>query len=97
MISSQDAEGYAATCEAICAKTHVDPDYASIKSPTLLIAGDQDNIPPLSRSVELKSLIGGSHEKVTLEVVRACHQHVLEDTAGVVGAMKSVLSSFELH
>jgi 3-oxoadipate enol-lactonase len=41
MIRSQNAEGYAATCEAICAKTHVDPDYASIKSPTLLIAGDQ--------------------------------------------------------
>jgi len=97
MISSQDAEGYAATCEAICAKTHVDPDYALIKSPTLLIAGDQDNISPLSRSVELKSLIGGGHEKVTLEVVRAGHQHVLEDTAGVVGAMKSALSSFELY
>jgi 3-oxoadipate enol-lactonase len=40
MISSQDAEGYAATCEAICAKTHVDPDYASIESPTLFIVGD---------------------------------------------------------
>jgi len=90
MISSQSAEGYAATCEAVCGKTHVDPDYVAIKSPTVLIAGDQDNISPLSRSEELRSLIGGG-EKVALAIVHSGHQQVLEDTDGVVKAMESVL------
>lgn len=35
MIRSQNAEGYAATCEAVCVKTHVDPDYAAIKCPAV--------------------------------------------------------------
>jgi pimeloyl-ACP methyl ester carboxylesterase len=94
MISSQNAEGYAATCEAVCAKTHIDPDYAAIKCPTLLVAGDQDNISPLSRSEDLKKLIGaGAGEKVLLEVVHSGHQQVLEDTAGVVKAMEKVLAA----
>ncbi|KAH6698937.1 alpha beta hydrolase fold family [Leptodontidium sp. MPI-SDFR-AT-0119] len=92
MISSQTAEGYAATCDAACSKTHVDPDYAAIKCPAVLIAGDQDNISPLSRSEDLKGLIGGGSERVTVEVVHSGHQQVLEDTAGVVKAMESVLA-----
>jgi pimeloyl-ACP methyl ester carboxylesterase len=68
MISSQTAEGYAATCDAVCSNTHVDPNYAAIKCPALLVAGDQDEISPLSRSQELKGLIGGGSEKVTVEV-----------------------------
>jgi 3-oxoadipate enol-lactonase len=55
-----------------------------------LIAGDQDNISPMSRSEELKSLLGGG-EKVVLRVVHSGHQQILEDTDGVVKAMKSVL------
>ncbi|KAK0099663.1 hypothetical protein ONS95_013444 [Cadophora gregata] len=92
MISSQTAEGYAATCEAVCAKSHIDPDYSAITCPTVLIAGDQDNISPPSRSEELRGLIGGGNEKVTIEVVHSGHQQVLEDTAGVVKAMESVLA-----
>ncbi len=92
MISSQDAEGYAATCEAACGRSHVDPNYASIKCPVVLIAGDQDKISPLERSQELRGLIGGGHEKVLLEVVHSGHQHVLEDTDGVLRAINLVLS-----
>ncbi|TVY93624.1 Pimeloyl-[acyl-carrier protein] methyl ester esterase [Lachnellula willkommii] len=93
MISSQDAEGYAATCEAVCAKTHVDPDYSTIKCPTVLIAGDQDSISPMSRSEDLKTLIGGGgNEKVLLKVVHSGHQQVLEDTAGIVKAMEAMLA-----
>jgi 3-oxoadipate enol-lactonase len=93
MISSQNAEGHAATCEAVCAKTHVNPDYAAIKCPTVLIARDQDNISSLSRSEDLKALIGaGGGEKALLEVVHADHQQVIEDTAGVVKAMEAVLA-----
>jgi len=93
IISSQTPEGYAATCEAACAKSHVDPDYSTIKCPAVLIAGDQDNISPLSRSEELKELIGSGNEKrnVAVQVVHSGHQQVLEDTEGVVKAMESVL------
>lgn len=92
MISSQDGEGYAATCGAVCAKSHVDPDYAAIKCPAVLIAGDQDKISPLERSEGLQGLIGGGGENVLLEVVHSGHQQVLEDTEGVVRAMNMVLS-----
>ena len=93
IISSQTPEGYAATCEAACAKSHIDPDYSAIKCPTILIAGDQDKISPLSRSEELKDLIGAGNEKrnVSVAVVHSGHQQVLEDTQGVVKAMESVL------
>jgi 3-oxoadipate enol-lactonase len=94
IISSQTPEGYAATCEAACAKSHIDPDYSAIKCPAVLIAGDQDNISPLSRSEELKELIGAGNEKrhVTVKIVHSGHQQVLEDTEGVVMAMESVLA-----
>ncbi|TVY85175.1 Pimeloyl-[acyl-carrier protein] methyl ester esterase [Lachnellula suecica] len=93
MISSQDPEGYAATCEAACAKTHQDPDYATIKCPTVLIVGDQDNVSPLSRSEDLRKLIGaGGNQNVLLEVVHSGHQQVLEDTAGVVKAMEACMA-----
>jgi 3-oxoadipate enol-lactonase len=90
IISSQNPEGYAATCEAICDKSHVDPDYGAIKCPTVLIAGDQDMISPLTRSEELQDLIGGGHS-ARIEVVHSGHQHVLEDPAGVMRAMESFL------
>ncbi|KAE8451855.1 hypothetical protein EG329_002696 [Mollisiaceae sp. DMI_Dod_QoI] len=93
MISSQEPHGYAATCKALCAETHVDPDYAKIKCPTVLIAGDQDKISPLSRSVDLQKLIGGESNQVVLKTVHSGHQQVLEDTAGVVEAMESFLGS----
>lgn len=94
MISSQDAEGYAVTCEAVCSKSHVDPDYSEIKCPVVLIAGDQDKISPLSRSEELRELIGGEGESqiVQLVVVHSGHQQVLEDTSGVIKAMESILA-----
>jgi 3-oxoadipate enol-lactonase len=92
MISSQDAEGYAATCEAACAKSHVDPDYAAIKCPAVLVAGDQDKISPLERSEGLRGLIGGGGEKVFVEIVHSGHQQVLEDTEGVVKGMKKVFN-----
>lgn len=96
MISSQDGEGYAATCEAVCSMDHVDPDYSAIKCPVLLIAGDQDMISPLSRSQELAELIGaGTKERnVQIQVVKSGHQQVLEDTDGVAAAMRAFISAW---
>lgn len=90
MISSQSSGGYAATCEAVCSNTHIDPDYAAIKCPTVLIAGDQDNISPLLRSEELRGLIGDG-QRSFVKVVHAGHQQVLEDTPGVVNAIEDLL------
>ena len=93
-INSQSPEGYAATCEAACARSHVDPDYSAIRCPAVLIAGDQDKISPLSRSEEVKDLICAGNEKrnVGLVVVHSGHQQVFEDTEGVVNAMEGVLA-----
>jgi 3-oxoadipate enol-lactonase len=93
MISAQDPDGYAATCEAICAKSHVDPDYSKIQCPTVLIVGDQDKILPLSRSEDLQRLIGGAGNQVEIKVVYSGHQQILEDTTGVVDAIEAVLES----
>jgi pimeloyl-ACP methyl ester carboxylesterase len=76
----------------LCQKYYVDPDYAAIKCPTVLIAGDQDNISPLSRPEEPKALIGGDEGIVELVVVDSSHQQVLEDMKEVVKAMKAVLT-----
>jgi 3-oxoadipate enol-lactonase len=93
LISSQSAEGYAATCEAVCAKAHVDPDYAAIKCLTILVAGDQDGISPLSRSEDLKGLVGAGQAGVSVKIVHSGHQQVLEDTAGVVAVMECIMAS----
>jgi 3-oxoadipate enol-lactonase len=95
MISAQDAEGYAATCEAIVASSHVNPNYAAINCPTVLIAGDVDMISPLSRSYDLEKLIGSERDqkRVSVKVVHAAHQQVLEDTEGVIEVMESLLAT----
>ncbi|MGI4850438.1 MAG: alpha/beta fold hydrolase, partial [Janthinobacterium lividum] len=98
MISAQSPDGYAATCEALCAPSHVDPDYSAIGCPVVLFAGDQDLISPISRSQEIKELIEASslarrrRDNVKLNIVHSGHQQVLEDTAGVVDAMEGFLS-----
>lgn len=93
MIASQKAQGYAATCRAVCAGSHKDPDYAAIMCPALLIAGDQDNISPLSRSTGLAKLIGPSKNGAKVCVVHSGHQQVLEDTEGVVAAVNAFLDA----
>lgn len=91
VIAGQDEEGYARVCEAACDDSHVDPDYALIVCPTCIIAGDQDLISSVDTARELQGLIGGSDKIVSLEIVHSGHQHVLEDTDGVIRAIKSVL------
>lgn len=95
MISAQDPEGYAATCEAIVASNHVDPSYAAINCPTVLIAGDVDTISPLSRSYDLEKLIGSERypKRVSVKVVHAAHQQVLEDTEGVIEGMEGLFAT----
>lgn len=93
MTASQDPEGYAATCRAICASSHVDPDYSAIACPTVLIAGEQDKISPLAISVDLEGLIsaGRTNSSLQLRIVKSGHQQVLEDTHGVIAAIRELL------
>jgi len=71
IISSQDPEGYAATCEALCAETHAYPNYAATKCATVLIIGDQERISPLLRSDDMRKLIrGGDKDQIVrVEIV----------------------------
>ncbi|KAH7020727.1 Alpha/Beta hydrolase protein [Microdochium trichocladiopsis] len=87
VIAAQSGEGYAQVCEAACDETHVDPEYGRISCPTMIIAGDQDLISSIDTAREIQGAITGS----LLEVVKAGHQHVLEDPQGVVQAMNVIL------
>ena len=73
MIRAQDPKGYAATCEAVVASTHVDPDSAAIKCQIVLIAGDADTISLLPKSHDLEVLIGAGRDRnnVSVKVVHA--------------------------
>jgi len=91
VVAGQDKEGYARVAEALVDKSHVDPDYGNITAKTVIIAGDQDRLSPLPVSQELQGLIGGANTSVGLKVVHSGHMQVLEDTKGVIEAIKSIL------
>ncbi|KAL3459756.1 Alpha/Beta hydrolase protein [Aspergillus heterothallicus] len=83
-VAKSDVEGYARACEAVAALDHLDPDYARITAPTLLIAGSGDVISPPDRSFGLKELIGDNAWVTVLDGVG--HQFILQDLDGCVGA-----------
>lgn len=87
VVAGQSGEGYAQVCEALCDETHVDPDYARITCPTVLVAGDQDLISPMEQSEGLQKEIKGS----TVSIVHSGHQHVLEDPDGVIKAINELV------
>jgi 3-oxoadipate enol-lactonase len=91
VISGQDGEGYARVCEAACDESHVDPQYARIECPTCVVSGDQDLISPPAAGEEIAGLIMKGSARVEYKIVHSGHQQVLEDTAGVISAIKSVL------
>lgn len=91
VIAAQDGEGYARVCEAACDDSHVDPDYSKIACATCVVSGDQDLISPPAAGEEIAKLIGTDTTKVEYKIVHSGHQQVLEDTAGIIAAIKSVL------
>ncbi|KAL4872393.1 Alpha/Beta hydrolase protein [Aspergillus spectabilis] len=85
-VGKSDVEGYAKACEAVADLRHVDPEYARITVPTLLIAGSEDVISPPERSVGVKEAIG---DNAWVEVLPAVgHQCVLQDLDGCVRAFE---------
>lgn len=58
----QDPEGYARSCEALAAAQAADP--SSIRCPTLLLTGDEDQVGPPARTRELAGRIAGATVQV---------------------------------
>jgi 3-oxoadipate enol-lactonase len=65
MIMRQDAEGYARACEALA--DAVAPDVRPIRSPTLLVTGEDDPVAPPSAVSELAARIPGARVRVLRE------------------------------
>ncbi|KAJ5759408.1 hypothetical protein N7520_006564 [Penicillium odoratum] len=89
-VSSCDAEAYARACEAVADLNHVDPCYSLIEAPTLLLAGSEDIISPVERSLGLKELIGDNASVKVLEGVG--HQMILQDLTGSAEAIQDLMS-----
>ena len=80
-------EAYARACLAL-ASFQAELEYSKIKSPTLIIAGDEDKICPSATVQFLQTAIVGS-EVDTFKGVG--HWHMLEDVQGVAAAVKAFL------
>jgi 3-oxoadipate enol-lactonase len=91
VIAGQDGEGYARVCEAVACDTHIDPDYSKITCSTCVVSGEDDLISPPTAGEEIAKLIGTDTTRVEYRIVHSGHQHVLEDTAGVVEAIRTVI------
>ncbi|KAL1954322.1 hypothetical protein VTO42DRAFT_1396 [Malbranchea cinnamomea] len=77
LLIGQDPEGYVSLCRAI-AEAPV-PDYAKIKLPLLLLAGEEDKSAPLEGSKSIYNAYGTVPEKKDLQVLSGVgHWHVLE-------------------
>ncbi|KAL2842700.1 Alpha/Beta hydrolase protein [Aspergillus pseudoustus] len=94
-VAKSDVEGYAKACEAVAALDHVDPDYALIRAPTLLLSGSGDVISPPERSFGLKELIGDNAWVTVLEGVG--HQFILQDLSRCLDALQALFERVEGH
>lgn len=84
----QDAEGYAACCEAL-AMADLRADVSRIGAPTLVIAGRHDPVTTLADGEALCSAIAQSQ----LAVLEASHISNVEDPAGFTAALGGFLRS----
>jgi len=90
--ASTDPEGYAQTCEALCAKSHIDPQYRNIVCPTVIIGGEFDNISPIEVTEELCDLISASGKETGKVILSTGHMIIIEDVDGTVAAIDTILA-----
>ncbi|KIX94882.1 uncharacterized protein Z520_09572 [Fonsecaea multimorphosa CBS 102226] len=77
MLLAQSPEGYCANCHAIELATP--PEYAKVKCPMLIIAGDQDKSAPLAGCEMIFKELGTAPERKKLEVLKGVgHWHCVE-------------------
>ncbi|KAF6224383.1 hypothetical protein HO133_010960 [Letharia lupina] len=79
LLLSQRPEGYCSMCKALGGASP--PDYAAIKMPTLMVAGEEDKSAPLAGCEEIFKRTGG--EK-SMEVVKGMgHWFCIEDPESI--------------
>jgi pimeloyl-ACP methyl ester carboxylesterase len=78
MVLGQDARGYIANCGAIEHATP--PEYAKVKCPILIIAGDEDKSAPIEGCKTIVAgLTGVEESKKKIEVLKGVgHWHCVE-------------------
>lgn len=92
-VAASDPEAYAMVCEAMVSSEHVDPDYASIRCPTVFVSGQGDVISPPGRAHEMSSLLGG---ETVVEVVRGGHQPIVSDLEGTREALNGLFRMIQM-
>ncbi|KAL6252625.1 hypothetical protein RBB50_000344 [Rhinocladiella similis] len=77
MLMAQDPEGYCANCKAI--ETATPPNYAAVKCPVLIIAGEVDKSAPLAWCQTIFNRLGTDEKMKRLEVLKDVgHWHCVE-------------------
>ncbi|KAK5442029.1 hypothetical protein LTS15_011076 [Exophiala xenobiotica] len=85
MLMAQDPEGYCANCKAI--ETATPPEYAKVKCPILIIAGEVDKSAPLAGCQKILSELGTDEKRKRLEILEGIgHWHCVE-APGQVGPL----------
>lgn len=83
---AQPAEGYAQACLALAGAK--DPDYAAIKCPTLILAGEEDKTAPAATIEFLEKQI----PKAKVEQMQGVgHWHLLEDVEKTAELLRGVV------
>ncbi|PYE15493.1 2-keto-4-pentenoate hydratase/2-oxohepta-3-ene-1,7-dioic acid hydratase in catechol pathway [Williamsia limnetica] len=87
LLLGQNPDGYASACEALAAA--VEPDFASINAPVLLITGDEDKVSPVATNDNLLSI----YPHAQLQVLEGVgHWHSLEDPDAVTRLLTEFLT-----
>ena len=90
--ASTNPEGYAQICEALCADSHVDPDYSRIMCPTCVVGGRFDHIAPMDVTDDLYNLIRKKNQSTSIEVMETGHMMIIEDIEGTAIVIKRLLA-----
>ena len=87
MLLAQKPEGYIANCKAI--QFSEPPEYAKVKCPIMIIAGDVDKSAPLSGCQHIFNSLGTDASKKRLEVLEGIgHWHCVEAGDNVGGLVQ---------
>ncbi|MBV9734274.1 MAG: 3-oxoadipate enol-lactonase [Acidisphaera sp.] len=88
MLRRTDPEGYAGAAEAIAAADLTEATKA-LRTPTLVLVGDQDEATPLSSAEALRAAIDGAHLVI---VPDAAHIATAQQPGAITGAMQRFLA-----
>ncbi|KAJ5095798.1 Alpha/beta hydrolase fold-1 [Penicillium alfredii] len=97
LLLGQDPRGYAALCRAIASAQP--PDYAAVRVPFLLIAGDEDKSAAMEGCRHIFERVSSKHKE--LEVLKSVgHWHCIEaseDVGGLVARFAGEVATYTLE